>query len=42
MGLPVFAPPTCRWCRDQVVQNVPCKCDRAQRELAKIRAGTER
>lgn len=36
------APPSCRWCREPVRPNTPCDCDRAQTELARIRAGTER
>jgi hypothetical protein len=34
--------PICRWCREPVIRGVPCGCDQAQRELAAIRAGTER
>jgi hypothetical protein len=34
--------PCCRWCRAPVIHRLPCTCERAQRELASIRAGTER
>lgn len=34
--------PICRWCRDPVIRAVPCSCDRAQTELARIRAGSDR
>lgn len=35
-------PPHCRWCRELVHRGLPCTCERAQREAASIRAGTER
>lgn len=28
----------CRWCREPAIRNVPCTCDRAQQEVARIRA----
>ncbi len=30
--------PRCRWCRELVTRGLPCSCDRAQQELARIRA----
>lgn len=36
------AAPHCRWCKGLVCPGLPCTCDRAQKELAAIRAGTER
>jgi hypothetical protein len=35
-------PPHCRWCKALVIRGLPCTCERAQREAAKIRAETER
>lgn len=34
--------PCCRWCRELVTRGLPCTCERAQKEAASIRAGTER
>lgn len=34
--------PHCRWCRELVHRGLPCTCERAQKEAASIRAGTDR
>ncbi len=34
--------PHCRWCKELVVRGLPCTCDRATKELAAIRAGSDR